>query len=227
MLNFRIDPALLAPYVPAGTELDTWQGETLISIVGFRFLRTRLFGVPIPFHRNFDEVNLRFYVRREGKGEVRRGVTFLREIVPRRAIAVLARLTYNEPYVAYPMRSVAPQGVVEDPGIVEYSWRAGSRWNTLRLRSMGSPALFEPGSQEQFITEHYWGYTRQRDGGTVEYEVQHPPWRVWQVTDPALDCDVARVYGAAFVEALSQTPRSAFLAEGSPVAVLSAVHLDR
>ena len=220
MLNFRVEPSVLAPFVPSGTGLDSWRGETLVSVVGFRFLKTRVLGVPIPFHRNFEEVNLRFYVRREVMGQVRRGVTFIREIVPRRAIAALARAAYNEPYVACPMRSVAPGRSVDDPGAIEYSWRSGERWNALRLRSTGRPMLLEPASEEQFITEHYWGYTPQRDGGTVEYEVRHPPWRVWQVTGAALECDVGRVYGEAFAEALSQPPRSAFLAERSHVAVL-------
>ena len=95
MLNFRIDPAVVLPYVPAGTELETWQGDSLISVVGFRFENTRVLGVPLPFHRNFTEVNLRIYVTRRLDAEVRRGVTFIREIVPRRAIAAVARLAYR------------------------------------------------------------------------------------------------------------------------------------
>jgi uncharacterized protein len=220
MLNFRIDPAALAPYVPAGTELDTWNGETLVSVVGFRFLDTRILGVPIPFHRDFDEVNLRCYVRRQVDGTVRRGVTFIREIVPRRAIALVARVAYNEPYIRCPMRSRAPAApAVDEPGVVEYAWRLGSRWHTVGLQTTGRAATVDAGSKEEFITEHFWGYTPQRDGTTIEYEVRHPSWRVWQVSGASLDCDVASVYGAAFVEALSARPCSAFLAEGSEVTV--------
>lgn len=220
MLNFRVDPAVLHPYVPGGTELDTWQGEALVSVVGFRFLDTRLLGVPVPFHRDFDEVNLRFYVRRRVASEVRRGVTFIREIVPRRAIAAIARLAYNEPYVACPMRSRTPSAPdVEEAGAVEYAWRCGGGWHRLGLRAAGGAALPGPESEGGFITEHYWGYTRQRDGGTIEYEVRHPPWRVWAVEDARLECDVARLYGPAFAESLSGAPRSAFLADGSAVSV--------
>ena len=104
MLNYRVDAALLEPFVPHGTTLDDWQGTTYVSLVGFLFRDTRVLGVPIPLHRDFEEVNLRFYVRREADGEVRRGVTFIKEIVPRPAIATVARLAYNEPYVALPMR---------------------------------------------------------------------------------------------------------------------------
>lgn len=220
MLNFRVDPAVLHPYVPQGTELDTWQGEALVSVVGFRFLDTRLLGLPVPFHRDFDEVNLRFYVRRHAANEVRRGVTFIREIVPRRAIAAIARLAYNEPYVSYPMRSRTPaRSDTEEGGGVEYAWHAGGRWQQLRVSTAGSPSHPPAESEAEFITEHYWGYTRQRDGGTVEYEVRHPPWRVWAATEASLDCDAAGLYGPAFAGCLSRAPCSAFLADGSAVSV--------
>jgi len=162
MLNYSMDAAALEPFVPWGTTLDSWNGETLVSVVGFRFLRTRLLGAPLPMHRDFDEVNLRFYVRAISNGETRRGVVFIREIVPRRAIALVARLAYNEPYIALPMRSVTPPPrsfplVDREPGPVEYAWRHGRRWNRLALETTGTPTIPEPGSQEDFITEHYWG----------------------------------------------------------------------
>jgi uncharacterized protein YqjF (DUF2071 family) len=227
MLNFAIDPAILRPFVPAGTELDTWNGQTLVSVVGFRFVNTRLLGWPVPFHRRFDEVNLRFYVRRLVNGEVRRAVTFIREVVPRRAIATVARLAYNEPYITCRMRSQTPlAAAVSEPGRVEYAWRHRGRWNALRVASVGAPAALQAGSEAAFITEHYWGYTPQRDGSTVEYEVRHPSWRVWDVTDAALDCDVAAMYGHGFVDALAAPPCSAFLAEGSAVTVYRPSRLE-
>ena len=227
MLNFRVDPDVLRPYVPAGTELDIWQGDTLVSVVGFRFLDTRVLGWPIPGHRHFDEVNLRFYVRRLVNGEVRRAVTFIREVVPRRAIALIARLAYNEPYITCRMRSAAPDvPAAADPGRVSYWWRHRGRWNAIHVRAIRSPCALEAGSQAEFITEHYWGYTAQRDGGTVEYEVRHPSWRVWEVADAGLECDIAAMYGDRFVEALSAAPHSAFLAEGSPVTVCRPTRLQ-
>lgn len=214
MLNYRIDASVLRPLAPSGTELDSWHGETMVSVVGFRFLNTRLLGLPIPFHRNFDEVNLRFYVRREVAGKVRRGVVFVREVVPRIAIATVARWTYNEPYLACPMRS--EQG----PCGARYEWRYEGRWNSLAVNVQGEPQPLVAGSEAEFITEHYWGYTRQRDGGTVEYEVRHPAWRVWSAQSARLECDVRAFYGEAFVKALTAEPCSAFLAEGSAVDVL-------
>lgn len=222
MVNYEVPPALLAPLVPAGTELDTWHGATLASLVGFRFLDTRMFGIPIPGHRDFDEVNLRFYVRRRVEdGTSRRAVVFVREFVPRRAIASGARLLYNEPYRAVPMRhELQMDAAVEGAaGRAAYSWRAAGRWHGLEVRTRGRPTLPHPASEAAFVAEHYWGYTAQRDGGTVEYQVEHAAWRVWAAAAARLDCDVRAVYGAGFAEWLSRPPRSAFVAEGSAVAV--------
>jgi uncharacterized protein YqjF (DUF2071 family) len=224
MVNYAVDPAVLRPRVPAGTELDLFDGAALVSMVGFRFLRTRLLGVPVPGHVDFDEVNLRFYVRHTTPdGEVRRGATFVREIVPRAAIAHTARLCYNEPYLALPMRSTAPRDPHAEPARLAYEWRGGGRdprrWHRLEATVAGPAVPLDAGSNEEFIAEHYWGYTRQRDGATVEYQVAHPRWRAWPVRDAALDADVAGLYGPEFAEALGAAPHSAFVAEGSPVAI--------
>lgn len=213
-----MDPAVLAPLVPAGTALDAFDGRTLASVVGFRFLRTRVLGVPVPGHRDFDEVNLRFYVRREVAGEVRRGVVFVRELVPRAAIAWLARRAYNEPYLAAPMRSTVPAAGAP-PGRLVYGWRTGGRWQQVAATADGAPAVPGPESEAAFITHHLWGYTRQPDGGTLEYEVEHVRWGVWRAAAPALDADVAGLYGPRFVPALACPPVSAFIADGSPVVV--------
>ncbi len=220
MLNYEVDPSSLAARVPAGTTLDLWRGKALVSVVGFRFLSTRVLGLPIPLHRDFDEVNLRFYVRHERPtGEARRGVVFVREFVPRAAIASLARLAYHEPYSAVPMRSTVPDAPVDAPGRLTYEWQADDAWHRLAATATGVPLVPASGSEAAFITEHYWGYTRQRDGATVEYEVTHPVWRVWQAVEPTLAADVVGLYGPAFGAALSRPPVSALIAEGSPIAV--------
>lgn len=223
MLNFEADPAVLRPLVPGGTELDAWGGTTYASVVGFLFLDTRVLGIPIPFHRDFEEVNLRFYVRRKGPEGWRRGVVFVKEIVPRWAIATVARVVYNEQYQALPMRHRITGGGAERS--VEYGWRHAGRWCRVAATTHGEPAPLAPGSEEEFITEHYWGYAAQRGGGTVEYRVEHPSWRVWSARTHALELDAAALYGPAFREALSAAPRSAFVAEGSPVVVRRGVRV--
>jgi uncharacterized protein YqjF (DUF2071 family) len=218
MLNFEVDPSLLERFLPAGTEPDGWNGKSFVSVVGFRFLNTRLRRWGIPFHRDFEDVNLRFYVRREVEEGWRHGVVFVKQIVPRRAIAVVARWIYNENFVALPMRHALTFLDDEATG-AEYGWYFAGRWNRLSVSVAGKAARPEPGSEEEFIAERYWGYSAQRDGRCLEYRVEHPPWRIRRAREFELDCDVERLYGEPFVGCLTTRPSSAFLAEGSGVTV--------
>jgi uncharacterized protein len=221
MLNFDIDPEVLRPLVPVGTELDYWQGRTFVSLVGFLFLNTRILGVGIPFHRDFEEVNLRFYVRRKANNNWRRGVVFVKEIVPRVAIALTAKALYEENYVATRMRHCIARddSRAARPRTISYSWWFRGRENRMDLSVDGEPRDVIQGSEVEFITEHYWGYARRRSGRTTEYRVEHPQWQVHIATAAKLNCDVASVYGSQYVEFLAAPPASAFLASGSYVAV--------
>jgi uncharacterized protein len=216
MLNYIVDPNLITPLAPAGTEIDYKNGETFISVVGFLFLDTRLLRLPIPLHRDFEEVNLRFYVRRKSADTWRRGVVFIRELVPRRAVAFVARSFYGEHYIALPMRHT----IVDDGMSVsaEYSWRRGNRWESLKMSAAGEPQSIPAGSHAEFITEHYWGYTCVREGCS-EYRVEHPRWKIWNADTFELQADVAKLYGEQFAEPLNQPPRSAFIADGSPITI--------
>jgi len=227
ILNYEVARSALAPLVPRGTELDEWCGHTYISLVGFLFLGARVLGLSIPFHRNFEEVNLRFYVRRKTDEGWRRAVVFVKELVPRAAIAVVARALYNENYVAVPMDHDIKRASCEPRRIesVSYRWTFNGRKSCLFLSVSSEPAPFVSGSHEEFIAEHYWGYAVQRDGGTCEYHVTHPPWRVASATHAELDCDVNGLYGEVFGHFLRGNPVSAFLADGSKVAVSHGVRL--
>jgi len=227
LLNYACPRALLEPLVPAGTRLDPWDGETLISLVGFLFRDTRVRGLAVPFHTTFEEVNLRFYVLRETLGgERRRGVVFIREIVPRAAIAFVARAIYGEPYTAVPMS----HAVALDPntgGSAEYRWSHAGGEFPLAATALGAARASLVGSEAEFITEHYWGYTRRRDGHTAEYRVEHPRWALWSAPSASFSGPAASLYGPAFAEILSSPPRSAFVAVGSDVAVYPGRRLER
>jgi uncharacterized protein YqjF (DUF2071 family) len=217
MLNYPVEPAILRPLVPRGTELDLWQEQALVSVVGFRFVSTRVLGIRFPGHEDFEEVNLRFYVRRRVGDEIRRAVVFIRELVPRPAIAWTARLWYNEPYRALPMRHAIQ--IAGSERRLHYEWRERGGWIGIHATTIGPPTALVRGSEAEFITEHYWGYTRQRDGGTIEYQVQHPSWRVWESPSATCTGDHWVTYGEPFARALVGAPQSAFVAEGSPVTV--------
>jgi len=216
MLNYIVDPVLLEPLVPPGTEIDYESGETFMSVVGFLFLDTRLLGFPIPLHRDFEEVNLRFYVRRKSADTWRRGVVFVRELVPRRVIALVARAFYGERYFALAMKHNIEH--VDAKLSVEYSWRRGKKWEFLKMSAAGEPQSISAGSHAGFITEHYWGYTFVRDGCS-EYRVERLRWKIWNAASFEFNAEVATLYGQQFAETLSQPPRSAFIAGGSPITV--------
>ena len=222
MLNYTVAPALLQPLAPPGTELDFFNGATYLSMVGFRFLGTKVFGLGIPWHRDFEEVNLRFYVRRRGPDGWRRGVAFVGELVPRRAIAWAARWFYGEPYAALPMAHRIEHTASSIH--VEYRWQRDGKWESLGVLGRGQPQPLPAGSHEEFIAEHYWGYTARRrpwvhGARSSEYQVEHPPWRIWSGTESYLHADVSALYGELFVEALSARPVSTLIADGSAVTV--------
>ena len=216
MLNYAVAPSLLEPFVPAGTELDEFEGKTYLSLVGFEFNRTRVLGFAVPFHQNFEEVNLRFYVRRGPK----RGVVFIRELVPKFAVASVARLVFKENYSCVSMSHRV------EPGKVEYAWKLGSERCVMKIETVGESFVPLAGSLSEFITEHYWGYTTHKGGGSLEYEVQHPPWSVWNAKRANFSGNAAGLYGPEIAQILTRQPDSAFLAAGSPVTVFKSTRLS-
>ena len=220
MLSYEVDRKLLTDYVPAGTVLDSFDGRTYVSIVGFQFRHTRLFGAfRIPCHSDFDEVNLRFYVRRKQDNEERRGVVFIAEIVPKWAVAHVARIAYRENYFCFPMKHrFSSDGPIKT---AEYAWRLNGAWCRLYAQTSVASATPRDGSLEQFITEHYWGYSTKRNGHSLEYRVSHIPWNVWTSTAAGFEGDATSLYGLELGNVLQRRPDSAFIADGSPVVVYS------
>jgi len=208
LFSFETQPATLEPFLPGSVELDDWQGRTFFSLIGFRFLKSRLVGVPIPFHGDFPEVNLRFYVRRQTPEGARRGVVFLQEFVPKQAVAALARRLYGENYVRVPMTQA-----VEPGRSAKYTWRSAGKQNWISARTVSPPAVPAPGSMETFIIDHHWGYARTRDGGCIEYQVERPSWRTYPVESFEMRVD------GDLPLAIPATPDSVIFAEGSEVAV--------
>lgn len=213
MLNYEVDPKLLAYRVPAGTVMDLHDGKCFVSLVGFMFLNTRVLGIPVPFHINFEEVNLRFYVRRELPEETRRGVVFVKEIVPRGAIALVARTLYGEPYERWKMSHT------RNENNVSYTWSRPDSNNTISVKRGASLGVPDDGSHGEFIIEHYWGYTKREESRTDEYKVEHPKWELFDVSDARIDIDFGKTYGDEYTFLNDQRPFSSLLAWGSEIAV--------
>jgi hypothetical protein len=219
MANYVVDEKLLRSYLPYKTEIDLWEGNCYVSLVGFMFLNTKVKGMKIPFHVNFEEVNLRFYVRYNDGGVWKRGVVFIKEIVPRPALTFVANGVYRENYQTMRMNHT---WIAENNHLaVEYSWKKGSKWNSIKAIAANKPNPIREGSEEEFITEHYWGYTRIKENLTSEYGVEHPRWDVYPTLDYTIDVDFEDIYGPEFHFLASEKPKSVFLAEGSEIRVKS------
>jgi uncharacterized protein YqjF (DUF2071 family) len=213
MANYDIEPSLLDEFVPKGTTLDFHEGKCYASLVAFMFLNTRVLGFPVPFHANFEEVNLRFYIKRETAGETRRGVVFVKEIVPRRAISLVARTFYGEPYETWKMSRLQTERKLA------YFWSKGNCSNSISVEIGKNQGIPEANSHGEFIIEHYWGYTNRGANRTGEYKVEHPKWELFDVNNAEINVDFEFVYGKKFGFLREAEPQSILLAKGSEISV--------
>ncbi|MBC7828741.1 MAG: DUF2071 domain-containing protein [Chitinophagaceae bacterium] len=220
MFNYSVDPSILTPYLPYKTELDFYKDKCYVSLVGFGFINTRLKGFAIPFHRDFEEINLRFYVRYNDDGVWKRGVTFIKEIVPKRALTMVANSIYNEKYVTLPTRRHWIKNT--DSMNVSYQWKHQGDWDFVEVKALSTASMIMPESEEEFITEHYWGYTQLDDRMTSEYQVEHPRWLVYPILHHTIQVRFGSLYGAEFGTLKDAIPDSIVLAEGSEISVRSA-----
>ena len=216
MANYAIDKKILNNYLPAKTEIDLWNNTCYLSLIGFMFKETQLKGLKIPLHTNFEEVNLRFYVRFKDQDGWKRGVVFIKEIVPKPALTLVANLLYKEKYETMPMRH--SWEMADEEVTVEYQWKK-KKWNSLKVTTNNIATLIRENSEEEFITEHYWGYTKITDTKTSEYGVEHPKWEVYGTKDYLINVDFEDIYGPDFGFLQAEKPKSVFLALGSEIKV--------
>ena len=215
--NYVIDPVVLKKYVPAGTEIDLWKDKCYVSLIGFMFLNTKLLGVKIPFHTNFEEVNLRFYVKRLENNTWKRGVVFIKEIVPKPALTFIANTIYKEHYETLPMKHSWEENSLNRT--VSYLWKKNKIWHSFTVQATLNSSEIKSYSETEFITEHYWGYAKVTDSKTNEYEVTHPKWKQYLVTHSEINVDFGAVYGTDFEFINRLKPNSVMLIEGSEITV--------
>lgn len=217
MINYEINPKILEKYVPPGTELDLFEGKCFVSFIGFLFENVKVLGLKIPFHSDFEEVNLRFYVRRFENGIWKRGAVFISEIVPKFAISFVANTFYNEHYKTFPMKHTLK--VNENSREFHYQWKVKNNWNSIHLETKKNPIDIEPNSETEFITEHYFGYNKLSESQAIEYEVRHPRWQQYEVIKNTSIIDFEGVYGKEFAFIKDLKPSSVFLAIGSKITI--------
>jgi uncharacterized protein YqjF (DUF2071 family) len=217
MANYEIDPSLLIPYLPKGTELDYFNGKTYVSLVGFLFKDTAIFGIPIPFLGTFEEVNLRFYVTRKVEEVNKRGVVFINETVPNKLVAFVANKLYKEHYSAVPTKHIIKEN--ENRMTLNYLWKVQNNWNYIEVEVEGGSRTMEKNTIEEFIYEHYYGYTKIDHDRSLEYKINHPSWKTKKVTKYKIQCDFADFYGENFRFLNDTKPHSVLIADGSEVLV--------
>ncbi len=219
MFNFEVDPQVLQPHLPPFTELDFFQNKALVSVVGFLFNNTRVMGIKWPGFVNFEEVNLRYYVKHYDGKVWKRGVGFISEIVPRALVAKLANFSYNEHYSTAQMNHKL--SFDSDHIEIVYNWKKRNQLsNSMYLRAQNQLHDINAGTEEEFIFEHYFGYNKLNATTTIEYSVKHPRWKVYGVKDFRLSCAVANLFGVEFEPFIqNKNPLSVFLAQGSEVVV--------
>jgi uncharacterized protein len=217
MANYEIDPSILLPYLPKGVELDYFNNKTYISLVGFMFKDTAIFGVPIPFLGTFEEVNLRFYVVRKVGNELRRGVVFINETVPNQLVAYVANKLYKEHYKA--VKTKHNWAIDANQKKIEYQWKVNNNWNSILVEAATAKQKMQEGSIEEFIFEHYYGYTKVDASQSIEYKINHPSWEINAIHQHQITCDFGVFYGKDFEVLNTTAPHSIMLAEGSAISV--------
>jgi len=218
MFNYSVDPSLLQPLVPPHTQLDVWNDTCYVSLVGFKFVETRVKGLKIPFHINFEEINLRFYVKyNDPEKGMKRGVVFIKEIVPKRMISLVANTLYRENYITLPMRHTWE--IKGNELKIEYGLQKNGKWFDFGVTAKNEPSELLDGSETEFITEHFWGYAKWDERSTNEYEVGHPRWVTYPVTGSKIEFDFEKIYGTEYDFLNAAKPVSIYLAEGSEIFV--------
>lgn len=217
MLNYTIPDEVLLAYLPKGTQLDKWNGHAMVSVVGFLFNNTKVFGCKWPWHTHFEEINLRFYIKYYDGKIWKRGVAFISEIVPKPIIALTANFLYNEHYTYMPTKHhlTINNEFIE----VDYHWKNKKIWNKLSITALNKPQIILPDTEEEFIFEHYWGYNQQNKNTLIEYGIVHKRWQVYPVLTHNLEANISDLYGENFQLHLNRKPDSVFLAQGSAVVV--------
>ena len=124
---------------------------------------------------------------------------------------------YKEHYQTLPMQHSKTEN--ENSKDFVYQWKTQNKLNIILVETEKNPIEIEVGSEAEFITEHYFGYTKVNEATTFEYEVKHPRWVQFQVLNHKIDVDFETNYGSEFEFLNNTQPVSVMLAKGSEISV--------
>ena len=217
IITYKIHPASLSIYIPPGLAADTINGDAFVSIVAFDFNDIKIKSLRIPFHVNFPEINLRFYV----KDENRNGVVFISEFVDKYFVPFVANSVYNENYKRIRMKKVMK--ILDGDDVIHLNYNMNMKGREFNLNMKAKQESFIPGENtiEHFIKEHEWGFGKSRRGKLLSYKVVHPVWEVCPVTHFSHNFDFGLIYGNKWEMLNDEKPFNVMFAKGSEVKVFS------
>ena len=215
MINYVVDQNILLPYLPKGTELDLYNNECYVSLVGFKSENTKFMGIKFPFHGNFEEINLRFYVQHNDGGTIKHGVVFIKEIVYSPITAYFASNLFNEKYVSREMRHIYDPEIVSQ--ILRYEWKE-KKFNKFRVEGSLRVRPVEPESETEFFTERHYSYTKTPNRKkTAEMYLEHPRWEDSRIYSYRVNVNFKAAFGKRFEFLNTTEPKSVLLVEGSDI----------
>ena len=216
-VNYQVPAEILEPYLPPHAELDYFNGKCYVSLIGFQFKNVTAAGIPVPFHTDFEEINLRFYVKRHVGDKWRSGVVFLREIVDRPALSVLANTLFNENYQTAPTTQMVIKGDLDLQA--KYSWKHQKTDYSIWVQAENIPTTVAEKSEDEFLIHRLWGYGQQDDETTVEYNINHPRWSIFPIKNYEVSVDFLQ-FGTPFSILNDKKPQSVLLADGSEIEII-------
>lgn len=217
MANYVVPEELLLPLIPYKTRLDLFEGESYVTLAAFMFLNTEMLGFNIPFHSNFEEVALRFYVRSNNPLSEQRGVVFIKEIVPKYAISLLANTFFGQKYTTLKMKSFhRDAGDTMETG---YEWKYQNKWNKIMAKTGKRSTPIQQNNFNEFIADHYFGYRKYGETKTYQYEVEHKLWDTFNVHNYSVECDFGSLFGNEFSILNEIKPKSVFMLKGSEIRI--------
>ena len=169
--HWRVDARELEPHLPAGLELDRFDGAAYLGITPLRLTGLRLRGtVPLPRVSSLLALGVRAYVTAGGKP----GIWFLSLDTSSRPAVEAARRAYGLPSFQASIRATGRDGLTE----YRCARRDAERPHVFEAayRPVAAARPARPGSLEAFLAERYCLYAADERGRLRRAEIHHPPW---------------------------------------------------